>query len=109
MPGTTTPLPEPSDADSDAASPRASTTEMCVVPESSRAATPPRWSARTNAPPRTASCASIAATSASGVGSALPSSFSPYATNSPPLDGGGFERNSCPRYATTTGCRRITR
>ena len=41
VPGTTTPLPEPSDADSDAALPAASTTEMCVVPDSTLCASPP--------------------------------------------------------------------
>ena len=84
VPGTTTPLPEPSDADSDAALPCASTTEMCVVPDSIRFVTPPRCSARTNAPPRAASCASIASAIASGVGSASPSARRPSATSNPP-------------------------
>ena len=63
-----------------------------------------------NAASRTASCASIALTIAPpGAGSASPSACSPSPRRTPPLDGGGFERNSWPRYATTIGRRRITR
>ena len=36
VPGTITPEPEPVDADSEAALPEASTTEMCVVPPGER-------------------------------------------------------------------------
>ena len=40
---------------------------------------------------------------------ASPSACRPTAISTPPLDGGGFERNSWPRYSTVTGRRRITR
>src|SRR5437868_14178360 len=42
VPGTTTPELEPSDDESDAAPPRAPTTELCVVPERTPPARPPR-------------------------------------------------------------------
>ena len=45
VPGTTTPDPEPSEHESDAALPSASTTEMCVVIDgasTSRRTSPPR-------------------------------------------------------------------
>ena len=44
-----------------------------------------------------------------GVGSASRSACKPSPTSTPPLDGGGFDRNSWPRYETTIGRRRITR
>ena len=71
VPGTTTPLPEPSDALSDAALPSASSTEMCVVPFSTCNASSPLWSARANAASRAASCASIASAIATRRGLAI--------------------------------------
>ena len=57
VPGTITPEPEPADAESEAAFPAASTTEMCVVLETARIrASAPRtlcWeSSRPGNPPR---------------------------------------------------------